>query len=635
MTANCVLLQAIDKLEKDNFGLKLKIHYLQERIDRAGPEYNQAALKENTELKVVKLTLQRDISRYKKSFLQAERDLQSYRLQVQEMREKNRGQGDRSMKPTIDSLRQEIDDRDAVIRKLRSELQAAEGKHSEEVEGLREDIDDLEATVRDKDRVIEEREGDLDEWKRKDSRQNMAVSDIEDELQRTKEDVEEMQKSLEQAKAAADEARDVEKQARKEKEQAEQDLKELQEEIANKTFSTKTFSRQLEEKASRLEGELDEIQREDAALKRELDAKKRRHSQLEEEYHGFKRQADDTIRGLQDELANKSSAARNSSYQLEQRVSRLEGELHETRQENNTLERELDRKTRNESHLQAQYEKLKEQAEEDLGGVREEMAKRSRGTERVNSESDEAYRETDQKNLHELVRMSNLEAESLELKLSERDAHLGKVESQLHRIREDRAFYIEKAETLAQDLEQLQEHHAQEAEKRSTISGENKGRHEKEIRGLEKEIAWLRARLREDIANKSFSAKEFTRQLEQKAGRLEGELDEIQRENTALKRELDTQQHLEQLQEHYAQEAEKLFVINGENKTRHEKEIRGLGKEITWLRTRLKREQRFRRDIAWSKGLMELGEHVRVAWYVKDLSSLITRASTHYASLQQ
>jgi hypothetical protein len=55
--------------------LKLKIHYLQEQLQKAGPEYNQAALQENTELKVTKITMQRDIARYKKNLQQAERDL--------------------------------------------------------------------------------------------------------------------------------------------------------------------------------------------------------------------------------------------------------------------------------------------------------------------------------------------------------------------------------------------------------------------------------------------------------------------------------------------------------------------------------------------------------------------------------
>ncbi|KAI1438051.1 microtubule associated-domain-containing protein [Xylaria sp. CBS 124048] len=45
----------IDKIEKENFGLKLKIHFLEEALSKAGPGFSEAALKENTELKVDKL----------------------------------------------------------------------------------------------------------------------------------------------------------------------------------------------------------------------------------------------------------------------------------------------------------------------------------------------------------------------------------------------------------------------------------------------------------------------------------------------------------------------------------------------------------------------------------------------------
>ncbi|KAK3391573.1 microtubule associated-domain-containing protein, partial [Sordaria brevicollis] len=44
----------VNKIEKENFGLKLKIHFLEEALRKAGPGFSEAALKENTELKVDK-----------------------------------------------------------------------------------------------------------------------------------------------------------------------------------------------------------------------------------------------------------------------------------------------------------------------------------------------------------------------------------------------------------------------------------------------------------------------------------------------------------------------------------------------------------------------------------------------------
>ncbi|KAI0871119.1 microtubule associated-domain-containing protein [Hypoxylon argillaceum] len=44
----------IDKIEKENFGLKLKIHFLEEALRKSGPGFSEATVKENTDLKVDK-----------------------------------------------------------------------------------------------------------------------------------------------------------------------------------------------------------------------------------------------------------------------------------------------------------------------------------------------------------------------------------------------------------------------------------------------------------------------------------------------------------------------------------------------------------------------------------------------------
>ncbi|OJJ51403.1 hypothetical protein ASPZODRAFT_379486 [Penicilliopsis zonata CBS 506.65] len=137
-----------------------------------------------------------------------------------------------------------------------------------------------------------------------------------------------------------------------------------------------------------------------------------------------------------------------------------------------------------------------------------------------------AMREEDQRDLHELLKSSTLEAESLALKVSERDARLNELKTQVRKVREERAFCVKKAETASKELATLQDRYDQAIEK---------------------------------------------------------------------------------------------IGVKSENKGRHEKEIRGLSREIIWLRARLKREERFRRDLAWSKGLMELGERVRTACNEADL----------------
>lgn len=293
----------IDKLDKDNFGLKLKIHYLQEQLEKAGPMYNQAALKENTELKVLKLTLQRDISRYRKSLQQAEHDLESYRTQFQELREKaRRRQADEELQREMDLMREQIDTKSTEVKELQDELREAKSHQSDEIEKLRDDIEDLEASVRERDRTIEERDDAIEELKNKDNEDHDAVSGLKTELQHAREQLDELRESFDRAKSDARDAKSAKDQAVSEKERAEEDLKELHDEMANKSFSTKGLTRQMEERASKLEEELRELRQENNSLKEDIERKIEREARLEEEYRVAQRELEEEERRMQDEV---------------------------------------------------------------------------------------------------------------------------------------------------------------------------------------------------------------------------------------------------------------------------------------------------------------------------------------------
>lgn len=281
----------------------MKIHYLEDALAKAGPEYNQAALKENSELKVLKLTLQREISRYKKSLEQAERDLESYRLQYQELREKaKRKQADQELQEEMDHMREQIETRDTQVKDFQRKIREAEGSQSEEIDKLRDEVEDLEASLREKDRVIEQRDDAIEELKNKDSEDHDAVSDLGAELQRVRDQLEELHDNLDQARFDARQAKDAEEQAMADKEHAEQDLQELHDEMSNKSFSTKGLTRQLEEKTSKLEEELQGLKQENKSLRRDLESKEQHEARLEERYHTAQQEMDDEERKLQDEI---------------------------------------------------------------------------------------------------------------------------------------------------------------------------------------------------------------------------------------------------------------------------------------------------------------------------------------------
>ncbi|TQS34654.1 hypothetical protein Golomagni_04954, partial [Golovinomyces magnicellulatus] len=157
----------IDKIEKENFGLKLKIHFLEDALRKAGPGYSEAALKENTELKVEQVTIQREMHRYKKHLAVAERDLESCRQQITELQENAKhAYADQSLRDEVDQLRQELQEREADVDEYRQKLSESQSSQ-DELQKLQDSIEELELDLREKDRQLTEREDELDDLKEK------------------------------------------------------------------------------------------------------------------------------------------------------------------------------------------------------------------------------------------------------------------------------------------------------------------------------------------------------------------------------------------------------------------------------------------------------------------------------------
>jgi chromosome segregation ATPase len=263
----------IDRIEKENFGLKLKIHFLEEALRKAGPGFSEAALKENTELKVDKVTLQRDLQKYKKQLVNAEKDLETYSEQILNMQEKAKKKyADESQKIEIDRLKQDLEDKEADIEDLQRQLERS-NQDSDRIGKLEDEIGDLEADLREKDREISEREDEIEgmkekfddmeeKWKSAESR----IAELEenahnsDELQDAKGTIEDLEANARRLESEMDEMKEQLDQARTDKDRAEGDLEELQEEMSNKSVVTKGLSRQLDEKLERLQLELEQTQ---------------------------------------------------------------------------------------------------------------------------------------------------------------------------------------------------------------------------------------------------------------------------------------------------------------------------------------------------------------------------------------
>ena len=146
------------KIEKENFGLKLKIHFFEKMLQSADSGFDEAAVKENMDLKVDKVTLQRELARTRKTLVVAEREIETFRIQIKNQQEHTeRGLSDEQLHRELDRQRQKVQALEQESEKLQADLGSAE-EQRHAILKLEEDIENLEAEIRERDRTIDSKE---------------------------------------------------------------------------------------------------------------------------------------------------------------------------------------------------------------------------------------------------------------------------------------------------------------------------------------------------------------------------------------------------------------------------------------------------------------------------------------------
>lgn len=372
----------IDKIEKENFGLKMKIHFLEEALSKRGNEFNQAALKENTDLKVNRITMQRELHKFKKNIAQAEQDAEIYRLQLEEFKERiRRKQVDESIRIEMESLKAELKSKDQHILDLQTEKDRAVNQEQSEVKQLRDEIEDLQADLREKERVIDERDDQIDELKMKASKESNSAAEAEDELDSARQEIEDLKQDLDRAKAQVQEAKEEKEEVLEEKRKAEEDLDELRDEMANKSFTTKGLSRQLEEKANRFEDDFHELQERYDALQSQLDEKAESERQLR-----------DRVREMEKEGASDVRQSQQDLQLLQQQRETLERKLANMTKQLETAEKELQIKIEEKDLLQTRHDALTKESAE----LQKDLSRSQRTIQDLDSAVDEERRKSAQ-----------------------------------------------------------------------------------------------------------------------------------------------------------------------------------------------------------------------------------------------
>ncbi|KAI9889031.1 MAG: hypothetical protein M1814_006034 [Vezdaea aestivalis] len=399
--------EIVGKIEKENFGLKLKIHFLEEALQRKDPKYNEAALKENTDLKVDKVTLTRELSRYRKTLSIAERDLQLYRQQLTDAQENMRKRhADEGQREELEGLRKQVEEKDAEIVRLRDRQN---DDKSGDIGKLQGQVDDLEADLREKERQIDAKDDEIEELKDSatasadaemehenevatlnhrireledtpadNAQQDEEMAELEHTLKKANSKIDALEADLQRRQLDLDEALSA-------KTQAESDLEAINGDMADKSFHAKGLNRQLEGKAMDLQGELEKLRSEHAHATAQLQAKTREVSRLQSQ---TKDESDDFAAekaALQDKVelcSHERDVIVREQKSIISKLSAANNDLEKAAAEKDSLASQIDSLTRNgerlQSHLDAARSKIQE-LEGELEAAGKDILTKSQG----------------------------------------------------------------------------------------------------------------------------------------------------------------------------------------------------------------------------------------------------------------
>ncbi|RFU74665.1 spindle associated [Trichoderma arundinaceum] len=496
----------IDRIEKENFGLKLKIHFLEEALRKAGPGFSEAALKENTELKVDKVTMQRELQRYKKQITTAERDLESYRQQMLELQEKAKKKyANENQQVELDTLRQTLQDRESDIDELQRQVSQGQD-HQDKVEKLQDNVEDLEAELREKDRLITEREDLLEdlkekldeaEAKAKDLEENAVDQDAnqhEEEMEEAQATIRGLQESVNDLENKVKEMRERMNSALSQKEKAEEALDELQEEMVNKSVMTKGLSRQIEEKVSRLQEELTKSSEEYTTLEQEAAKLNQENVDLKAAMQDLHTERDDFERERQNferqRLSLEKSLAEERTYSLEIEKDlrgQYEGEIQRLSNEISDLQAEIQAKDnlfKSNGSSSEKWEIEKQSLELKRAQAEEKAAELQRTVDHLLELEQELQGQYEE----EIQRLNN-EVSDLHAEIREKDSlhhDSEKWETRIKVLESERARAEEKAAGLQITVDHLRD-----------VERDLQGQYEDEIQRLNDEVSDLQAEIRE------------------------------------------------------------------------------------------------------------------------------------------
>lgn len=521
--------------------MKLKIHFLEESLSKSGSGLNEAALKENTALKVDRVTLQKDLSRAKSTLSNAERELESYRRHLQTVQvEMKRKHADENLQEELESLRSEVAAKNSEVLDLKKRLDSRQIK-GEELDKLSEQLSETEEQLRT-------------------SQHDQMMSDekleaLEDELAAKESEVLDLKRQLDSAEVNEEEIDRLNRILSETEEQLNERQKEcisngeklraLKEEVDSKSLESLELKKILEFGGNK-EEEIDRLHAMLTETKEQLRVSQHDHMISNEK-----------IKTLEIDLASKASDLLDLRNRLEseqgetEELNRLQAELSETKEELRGFRR--DEKASQEKILaledeievlQANYEdeaEASESRDRELVGAKQKIERLE--TQIAKLESRLAAGEKDEEDLREQLKSLSSELDST---VSEARDLKQRLESVQNKEDVSRAHATETLHNLRSELSDTQEK-LRVAQRQQSISNERYQSYDRELQDARQKIRFLeqddntagqlsifeqdlaRARTKEaEYLQRETIHKENIRDLRQQVARLERQLHELE-----------------------------------------------------------------------------------------------------------
>ena len=341
-------------------------------------------------------------------------------------------------------------------------------------------------------------------------------------------------------------------------------------EYLQREAAQKETVRELKQKVSRLERQSHELEVArltvdspkssigGSARKSELVELQRQLTEAHQQLKELRGKSRDELKALQRRLAESERQVQASIDSFEQQREQLEADLVMARSEQDALLAKNTTATQTISRLRTRISSL----ENDIR------------THRQATTVDNTIAE-ERKDLHEMLKDAKLTAEDLQVQISSRESQLASasnrekdIRTQLRRVREERTFQTQRSSALSTELENLQ--------KRYERAVDNLSRQQ---RNWEEERKAMASRVR--FANTSISSL-------------------------------------------HASENQNLELVIKEKEKKHTGELKGLAKQIQWLRAKCTREEGFRSGLVYEKKFLLMQIEMFEAWYV-DLTQSFVR----------